>query len=224
MRELLYLASPRRAIYSEAFGGWTDMASKEVVGGRMFVLLQRALSRCGLRGVSSTLGFMVTAQLHRFVKEYHAIAQGEVLATLDRLHDSLAPTSTLPERPLKLYTAAATTCQKLLAEVHETVWRCGVGQLLRAHAASTLLGSTEIDCHLLHSVLSAADAALLAEMRHVPAAEGSAPPGVQGPGAQGSAAALATGAADELAAGTEAASDLSAYLEAAGLSRPKEQV
>jgi hypothetical protein len=34
---------------------------------------------------------------------------------------------------------------QLLAELHTTVWRCGAAQLVRAHVASSLLGTTEID-------------------------------------------------------------------------------
>ena len=56
----LGLTAPKRAIYSETFGGWTDTSGRELAGARLLVLLQRALSRCGLRGVGSTLGFMVS--------------------------------------------------------------------------------------------------------------------------------------------------------------------
>jgi hypothetical protein len=31
----------------QALGGWTDPSGKELVGGRMLSLLQRALGRCG---------------------------------------------------------------------------------------------------------------------------------------------------------------------------------
>jgi len=226
VRELLNLTAPRRAIYSEALGGWTDAAGKEVLGGRLLTLLQRALSRCGLRGITSTLGFMVTAQLHRFVAVYHSLMQGELLGTLDRLDEILTPHATLPERPSKLYAPILSVGAKLLAEMFETIWRCGAAQLVRAHAASQLLGTTEIDCHLLHSILATADAALLSELRvqtekdkEAKETEAKEKPGKVGGG---------LGAnlwADGLyGARNEAAADLSPYLEAAGIARPKEQV
>ena len=215
VRELLYLTSPRRAIYSEALGGWVDTAGKEVVGRRVLMRVQHALSLCGLRGVSSTLGFMVSAQLHRFVVVYQQIAHGEVLGVLDRLNDTLQPTSTLPDKPQKMYATAAQAAAKLLAEVHETVWRCGAAQLLRAHSNSILQGATEIDCHLLHSTLANADAALLAELQAEeaagkPLATGAIKSPVDADGAMGPTSQVAGG--------------LSPYLDAAGQSQPKEQV
>ena len=75
----------------------------------------------------------------------------------------------------------------------------------------------EIDCHLLHSVLATADEALLAELRH-----GAVPPDATA--AATAASGLNLTAAEVESAGTAAAADMSAYLEAAGLSRPKEQV
>ena len=77
VRELLSLTAPRRAIYSEdTLAGVTTRARRWP---RLFTLLERALS-LWLRGIESTLGFMVTAQMHRFVQVYHSLMQGDLLA------------------------------------------------------------------------------------------------------------------------------------------------
>lgn len=165
VRELVLLTSPRRSIYSEALSGWVDPQGREAVGSRLLHLLQISVGRCGLRGVGSTLGFMVSAQLHRFVRVYTALVSHELLAGLDALERALTPTSTLPDKPQKQYSAVATLGARLMAEMHETVWRCGAAQLLRAHVALALGGSTRIDCSLLATILANADAALLAELR-----------------------------------------------------------
>ena len=165
VREMVSLTSPRRSVYSEAVGGWVDVSGREVVGGRLMHLLQTSIGRCGLRGIGSTLGFMVTAQLHRFVRVYSGLVSGDLLAGLDVLSRALHPTTTLPDKPQKQYQAIATLGSRLMAEIHETVWRCGAAQLLRAHLASALGGSTRIDCSLLATILATADAALLAEVK-----------------------------------------------------------
>jgi WASH complex subunit strumpellin len=226
VRELLYLTAPRRAVYAEALGGWADPTGKEVVGGRMLSLLQRALGRGGLRGISSTLGFMVAAQLTRFVAVFQVLVQGELMLQLDRLHESLVPCSKLAERPPQLFANVAKCGAQLLAELHTTVWRCGAAQLVRAHVASSLLGTTEIDCHLLHSILATADAALLSELRGDPKTSEQAPGTAPGstPGAKKGGLALDPHAAGLHGARNEGAADLSPYLDAAGLSRPREQV
>jgi hypothetical protein len=115
---------------------------------------------------------------------------------------------------------------QLLAELHTTVWRCGAAQLVRAHVASSLLGTTEIDCHLLHSILATADAALLSELRGDPKTSEQAPGTAPGstPGAKKGGLALDPHAAGLHGARNEGAADLSPYLDAAGLSRPREQV
>ena len=140
MRELLFLTAPRRAIYSEAHAGWCDDKGKEVVGPRLLTLLESALSRCGLRGIGSTLGFMASAQLHRFVQVgasqqgprlgsrtavllsqppsipmqvYHSLMQGELLASFDWLHAALHPMSKLPDKPKKLCEAATSGARSL---------------------------------------------------------------------------------------------------------------
>ena len=191
VREMVYLTSPRRSVYSEAMGGWVDTQGRELVGGRLMHLLQISIGRCGLRGIGSTLGFMVTAQLHRFVRVYSGLVSGDLLAGLDVLSRALHPTSTLPDKPQKQYQAITTLGSRLMAEIHETVWRCGAAQLLRAHLASALGGSTRIDCSLLATILATADAALLAELRaddmrraraNAAARSGAAlPPDVSGP-------------------------------------------
>jgi len=248
VRELVSLTSPRRSIYSEALGGWTDPSGKELVGGRMLSLLQRALGRCGLRGVSSTLGFMVTHQLHHFVRAYSALVTGDLLANLDALANAVMPLSTLPEKPHKAFERLASMAVKLMAELHETITRCGAAQLLRAHVSAALGGATRIDCSLLHSVLATADAALLNKLRHDEACERRAASasnlaasadgavtsnghtdGTDGgaPASGGAPKRSVPGLLDEaaaLTAGGEAAADMSPYLEAAGIAAPKEQV
>jgi WASH complex subunit strumpellin len=219
VRELVYLTSPRRSIYSEALGGWTDPSGKEVVGTRLLGLLQRSLGRCGLRGVGSTLGFMVTAQLHRFVRVYLGLVDGELLALLDQLEAALNPLSTLPEKPQKHFERLASSLgSRLMTEVHETVWRCGAAQILRTHVTNVLGGSTRIDCSLLHSILATADAALLTEQREVHAQRA----------ANGGAGSASGGDGfDEPLPPTlleETTADLSSFLGAAGISQPKEQV
>lgn len=164
VRELVALCAPKRSIYSEALGGWTDAQGKEILGGRILHLLHSALGRCGLRGVTSTLGFMVTAQLHRFVRVYSSLACGDVLASLDALDRSLGPHTTLPDKPQKQYQAVAGVASKLIVELQHTVSRVGSAQLLRAHLMSSLGGATRIDCSLLSTLLATADAALLAEL------------------------------------------------------------
>ena len=261
VKEMVNLTSPRRSIYSEAIGGWTDPQGKEIVGGRLLHLLQTSLGRCGLRGIGSTLGFMVTAQLHRFVRVYSGLVTAELLAGLDSLDRALAPTSTLPDKPQKQYAAVAAIGARLMAELHETVWRCGSAQLLRAHVASALGGSTRIDCSLLSTLLQTADSALLTELRaddacHARASAalrkggtaadgGSDAPRSPRPSISGSVAgsvpaspAAATAASSGKGSGgkggfeepppptalSEAAADLAPYLEAAGLSQPREHV
>ena len=232
VRELVHITCPRRAIYSEAVGGWVDAAGKEVVGGRMLSLLQNALGRCGLRGIGSTIGFMVTSQLHHFVRAYMLHVSGDLLHMLDSLSNALTPLTTLPDKPQKAFDKVANLGSKIFTEVHETVWRCGAAQLLRAHVAATLGGSTRIDCSLLHSVLAAADSALLAHLREEAASETRAEAArsrqssVGAPSAapteKGSSALLL----DPLPQTTSgaAAADLSPYLEAAGMVAPREQV
>ena len=234
VRELVHITCPRRAIYSEAVGGWVDAAGKEVVGGRMLSLLQHALGRCGLRGIGSTIGFMVTSQLHHFVRAYLLHVSGDLLHMLDSLAAALTPLSTLPDKPHKAFDKVVALGPKIFAEVHETVWRCGAAQLLRAHVAATLGGSTRIDCSLLHSVLAAADAALLAHLRDESASEaraeaarsrqasGGAPSAAPTETPNGSSALLL----EPLPPTTSgaAAADLSPYLEAAGMVAPREQV
>jgi len=240
VRELVYLASPNRAIYSEALGGWIDPAGKEVLAGRILILLHQSLGRCGLRGVASTLGFMVTAQLHHFVRAYSAIVSGDLLAALDQLADAVAPLSTLPDKPHKQYERIASLAPRLMAEMHETVRRCGAAQLLRAHVGAALVGATRIDCSLLHTVLATADAALLTHLRDDAANRDKAEAARRRQATGGGAADVAggdgaavvstpTGGAlllDTAPATTssEAAADLTAYLDAAGISAPKEQV
>ena len=234
VRELVYLTSPRRAIYSDALGGWTDAGgTKEILGKRMLLLLQRALGRCGLRGVGSTLGFMVTAQLHHFVRAYTALVSGELLAALDALSHAIMPLTTLPDRPQKAYEKLAALGSRLMAELHETVWRCGSAQLLRARISAAVEGSTRIDCSLVHNVLATADAALLASLRHEELCQRKAD-AAQANGAGGEGTVPPTGSmttstsklfeSPPETAGNYAAALLAPYLDAAGLSAPTEQV
>ena len=222
VKELLALLAPRRAVYSEALGGWTDVHGKEVVGLGALQLVQRALGRVGLRGLSSTLGFIVTSQLHRFVRVYAGFVTGDLLRALDALDAQLRPLTTLPDRPQKQHAAITAMGSRLFAEVHEIVARCGSAQLLRAHVSSLLEGSTHIDCSLLYSILRTADAALLTELREEVAHAARAR------AAAGEAAAANQGVGFEeplpTTPLTDAAADLQPYLEAAGLVRPKEAV
>lgn len=142
------------------------------------------------------------------------------------------PFTTLPERPQKYFALISQIGSRMLAEVHETVWRCGAAQLLRAHVSVALGGSMRIDCSLLHAVLTTVDAALLTELREedVPAATRTR----QEMAGDGRGEANQFGNANEglpldesllpPTALNEATADLSPYLDAAGLGQAKEHV
>lgn len=181
---------------------------------------------------------MVTAQLHHFVRAYTATVTGELLGALDQLADAVVPLSTLPDKPHKQYERIAAFAPRLMAEMHETVWRCGAAQLLRAHVGAALGGLTRIDCSLLHTVLATADAALLAHLRHDQHTRATAEANRRRQAAGGDDAGGADGSAvtstplggsllsepTPVTDSSEAAADLSPYLDAAGITSPKEQV
>ena len=117
------------------------------------------------------------------------------------------------QKALRCATSAA-PCPKLFAELHETIWRVGAAQLLRAQLVSKLRSTSQIHGSILNAVVATADSALLGEIRaalggnaDVGGGSTSAP---KGDGAVEATATLAT--------------DLCAYLEACGLSQPSEQV
>jgi len=163
VRELAHWTSPRRAFYSNELRCWIDPSGKEVIGYRMLSLLRRTLGHVGLRGLDSTFGFLVTAQLHRFANFYRQSVPVEQFAQLERYAQALSPTATLPEKLSKHYAAATLTFSKLLGEVAVTVSRCGSSKLLRHAMTRALKDSSLVDTSLLHQALLAADQSLVTE-------------------------------------------------------------
>ena len=171
VRELAHLTSPRRAYYSMELGSWLDNTGKEVVGSRILMLLRRTFGHVGLRGIDSTFGFMVTAQLHRFVAFYRQVVSSDLFEQLERYATALAPVQTLPDKLSKHYATAAQSFGKLMNEAAVAVSRCGNAKLLRNAMIDSLRDSCEIEAPLLHRALVAADGALLIDAHETTATE-----------------------------------------------------
>ena len=73
----------------------------------MLLLLRRTLGHVGLRGLDSTFGFLIAAQLQRFLGFYRHNLNTDLFSQLERYAHALAPMATLPDKLSKHYATAA---------------------------------------------------------------------------------------------------------------------
>lgn len=79
VREVLSLTDVQASIYLDANSGWFETTSgRELFGMRTCSMLHRAVGTAGVRGLDSTLAFLIVSQIQKCVR----LHRGEVLTTL----------------------------------------------------------------------------------------------------------------------------------------------
>jgi WASH complex subunit strumpellin len=154
VREVLSLTDVQASVYLDANSGWFEASTgKELLGIRTCSMLHKSVGTAGVRGIDTTLAFLIVSQIQKFVK-FH---RGEVLSNLgqvlEELTVELGHPSTLPAQASKLYAAAKARTAKAWPGVMQIVGRVGQAQLLRRHLASQLNFSCRLDSPNLSGAL-----------------------------------------------------------------------
>eukprot|EP00823_Brevimastigomonas_motovehiculus_P005461 TRINITY_DN4036_c0_g1_i1.p1 TRINITY_DN4036_c0_g1~~TRINITY_DN4036_c0_g1_i1.p1 ORF type:complete len:1167 (+),score=288.35 TRINITY_DN4036_c0_g1_i1:375-3503(+) len=199
VRELIRQTDARTTVYVDGLQGWYDEKNREVVGIRTFFLLHRSLGVFGLTGLDRLISFMIVKDLTDFVRLFRkTLSQtANVRSFLSKLSHELHPTSQFPPNTNSIYEAALQKTQKLWPNFLEYVVRIGQMQLLRRQIANELNFSCKSDSKLLSCALDVMNKALLNDLKaHYAKPEQRPYPG------------------------NELISELSAFLETAGISSP----
>lgn len=203
-REILRQVDPSRAVYVDALSGFYDLSGREVVSLSTFALLNRSVGTIGLAGVDKLLCFMIVRNVQTFIDTYKKalVRKPEMVTILREVATSLEPLSSTPgQGALRVYSHTQQKMAKYLPVFAETVVRMGIAQLIRRMINNELNFSCKLDSNHLYCCLDILNKALISDVRQHYANPTKPYPG----------------AGDE---DNPVLSDLSRYLDWAGISHP----
>jgi WASH complex subunit strumpellin len=163
MRELLRQTDPKSTRYIGAHSAWFSNDGKEVVGIRTFALLTSAIGNVGLAGLDRLLSFMITQCLQKFIERCSNSLVGELGTSINVLKRAIHPLGGIPDDAATAYSAAAKA--STWEDMIDALALIGQAQLLRRQLNAELVANVRIDSHTLSRALSAANDAILTDIR-----------------------------------------------------------
>lgn len=154
----------QRTVYLDQMSAWYDERGEELIGIRTFTLLLDSVGVFGVTGLDQLFCFMNVKNLQDFVEA----TRGELKSLakyLEKLHEELEPTTTIPTNTDKLYVSAMTKSNSLFHKFLGYISRIGQYQLIRRQIASLLNFACKIDSKTLYHGLEACNLALLNDIK-----------------------------------------------------------
>lgn len=205
-RELIELTSPSRCIYSTRHTAWIDTQLKtEVAGGRLFALMYSALDVALLSGVDKLLSFLIASSLSALIRTYRRVVDKPMSQNLAVLASQMAPPGATPVTSQMINSRQGVERQipQVIAALVDTCMKIGHYQLLRTHVQSRLRAACHLESGVLAGTLSNFNRAILLDVERHYAHPDTAP---------------------YPSADSQLLTELSKYLEAAGMGDPISRV
>lgn len=164
-RELLALTDISKTIYVDQMSGWYDKDGREIVGIQTFELLQSSVGVFGVSGLDKLLCFMIVKELQQFVTLLRRETSKDMKDFISAFHAQVSPLATIPTNTQKLYTAAVTKCAKLQQLFLDVTTNVGQMQLLRRQIANSLNFSCKLDSNILYCAEDVFNKALIKDIQ-----------------------------------------------------------
>lgn len=208
-RQLLIHSDYKRMVYVRSNQAWFSSNGTENLGPRIFSLIDQALGAVGLNGVNRLFSFMISRDLSKLSQSYlnEFIAQSNSnLVFMEDFGSDISPCSQIITDIEGGYNGSISRFEKLSfgSTFSELICSIGQMQLLCIHLTNELSFSCKLDSKLYFCALENLDKSLLHDMKaHAKDPERFSCPDTET---------------------TPLFSELSKYLESAGLSNPMEKI
>eukprot|EP01103_Thecamoeba_quadrilineata_P007563 TRINITY_DN17421_c0_g1_i1.p1 TRINITY_DN17421_c0_g1~~TRINITY_DN17421_c0_g1_i1.p1 ORF type:complete len:1167 (+),score=245.82 TRINITY_DN17421_c0_g1_i1:17-3517(+) len=159
-KELINQTDFLKTIYLES--GWFERDGREVVGVKMFSLLQNSVGTFGIRGLDKLLCFTIVKELQLFIAALRPQMK-PLVPFLNSLVDTLHPISDIPKEG-KIYADSLVKTMKLWPLFIQSICKIGQLQLLRRKIAMILNLSCKIESNTLSCALDVTNKALLSSI------------------------------------------------------------
>jgi len=160
------LTSFHTTIYSPECLGWYHDSGAEVVGVGMFSRLNRSVGVAGLIGIDRILSFQIVRNLQNLTKYYSKQMTDNLRQQFVGIEGILNPTTEIGGRVPKCYDGLRKkTVTKHLEAICDTILEVGQCQLLRKQISNELNFSCQLDSKLLCCTLKNMNTAILKDIR-----------------------------------------------------------
>eukprot|EP01113_Clastostelium_recurvatum_P044787 TRINITY_DN759_c0_g1_i3.p1 TRINITY_DN759_c0_g1~~TRINITY_DN759_c0_g1_i3.p1 ORF type:complete len:1198 (+),score=276.33 TRINITY_DN759_c0_g1_i3:52-3645(+) len=164
-RELLAQTTCKSTIYLDQMSAWYEPSTgRELVGIRTMSILLRSVGVFGITGLDKLLSFMIVKDLQTFVGQIRSATERTFKGFLAELENVLNPTTTIPTNTQKLYMTALARTKPMFALFLDTVARIGQMQLLRRQIANLLNFTSKLDSNALYCALDTANKSLITDV------------------------------------------------------------
>eukprot|EP01028_Stygiella_incarcerata_P009464 TRINITY_DN449_c0_g1_i1.p1 TRINITY_DN449_c0_g1~~TRINITY_DN449_c0_g1_i1.p1 ORF type:complete len:1158 (-),score=300.28 TRINITY_DN449_c0_g1_i1:279-3752(-) len=164
VREILRQTNPTSTIYVDQMAAWIDANGREAVNTGTFSLMHSAVGAFGLAGMDQLASFMIVKDCKMFIQRYRRDIEKPGAEFLNAIMSRLIPLTGVSVMAERTYSDVLTRFSKVWPALATLATRIGQKQLIRQKIANELNFSCKLDSNMLCLALDVLNRSLLSDV------------------------------------------------------------